>query len=57
MLQNFKVSQIKRVASTKNWLDRQRLQLLETLMQTEQEAYYDEEGLFKVLYKNQATIQ
>ena len=49
MLQNFNISQTKRVSIKKNWLGRQGLQLLETLIQGDQEACNDEEGLFKIL--------
>ena len=49
MLQNFNISQQERVSIIKNWLGRQGLQLLETLIQTKREACYDEEGLFEIL--------
>ena len=51
MLQNFNISQTKRVLIIKNCLGRQGLQLLETLTLTEQEACNNEEGLFKILNK------
>ena len=52
MLQNFNIRQMERILIIKNQLDRQGLQLLETLTQVEQEACNDEEGLFEILNKN-----
>ena len=49
MLQKFNISQTERVSFIKNWLGRQGLQLLETLMQAEQEACNEEGGLFEIL--------
>ena len=51
MLQNLIITQTERVLIMKCCLGRQGLQFLETLMQTEQEAINDEEGLFKILNK------
>ena len=49
MFQNFNISQAEKVLILKNWLGRQGLQLLETLMEAEQESCNNEEGLFKIL--------
>ena len=47
MLQNFNISQEKRLSIIWNWLGRQGLQLLETLMLTDQEAFNYTEDLLK----------
>ena len=52
MLQNLNVSQMERVSIIKNWLGKQGLQLLDTLIQAEQEACNDEEGMFEILNKS-----
>ena len=48
MFKNYNISQAERVSIMKNWLDRQGLQLLETLTQAEL-GVSNEEGLFKTL--------
>ena len=49
MLQNVNISQTKRVSATENWLGRQGLQVLKTLLQVGQEACNEEEGLIEIL--------
>ena len=51
MLQNFNLSQRKRISVIKNWLGREGQQLIATLTQEEQEACNNEKGLFKTLNK------
>ena len=48
MPQNFHLNQTERVSIIKNCLGRQGLQLLETIMQTEQKGH--NEGLFEIVY-------
>ena len=51
MLQNFNINTAERKSIIKDWLGRQGLQLLGTLIQSEQETCNDEEGLFVILNK------
>ena len=49
MLQNFNISPTEKVSINKSWLDRQSLQILETLILVEWEVCHKEEGIFEIL--------
>ena len=56
MLQNINLGHTESLSAIKNWLGRECLQLIVTLIQEEQEACYDERCLFETLNKNKRHI-